>query len=237
LLYIVYPSKDDEIATIIKAYGFDPLIPPNQLRGPGALYQVEGNSYRKVCDVDPALLVGKLRKSPTLDHVRSRLESGKFSLSVSYVEEINAKLTGARVTTIEYKMRDVAISEVAMDDLLDIQDNLLREKNCDDTVNRLLKANKQVCAGYAALSATTSYKVNYNFDVEATEHSKMSVGTIIQKVIEDGAGSDPHGKCGRIRWRKFVLRYSALKIMHNARHRHGSKRTPRSNGSRKSQPA
>jgi hypothetical protein len=32
-------------------------------------------------------------------------------------------------------MRDVAISEIAMDDLLEIQDNLLRQKSCDDVVH------------------------------------------------------------------------------------------------------
>src|SRR4029453_551905 len=68
-----------------------PLIPPNQLRGPGSLYLVEGNSFRKVCDVDPPLLTGKLQKSPTLDHVRRRLENGKFSLRGGYVDELNAR--------------------------------------------------------------------------------------------------------------------------------------------------
>jgi hypothetical protein len=192
VLYIAYPSEHDDIVTIIKEYGFDPLIPPNQLRGPGALYQVEGNSYTKVCGVDPALLFGKLQKSPTHDHVRSRLETGKFSLGVSYVEELNAKLNGARVTTIEYTMKDVAISEIAMDDLLEIQDNLLSQKRCDDIVHRLLKANKQICAGYAALSATTSYKVHYNLKFEATEQNKMTVVNFVQKVIEDSAGSTIH---------------------------------------------
>jgi hypothetical protein len=192
VLYIAYPSEHDDIVTIIKEYGFNPLIPPNQLRGPGALYQVEGNSYTKVCGVDPTLLVGKLQKSPTHDHVRSRFETGKFSLGGSYVEGLNAKLNGARITTIEYTMKDVAISEIAMDDLLEIQDNLLREKRCDDTVHRLLKANRQICAGYAALSATTSYKVRYDSKFEASEQNKMTVVNLVQKVIEDSAGSTIH---------------------------------------------
>jgi hypothetical protein len=186
--YVAFGPHRDDMVKAIREYGFEPLIPPNQLRGPGALYLVEGNSLRKVCDVDPPLLTGKLQKSPTLDHVRRRLEKGKFSLGGGYVDELNAKLDGARVTTIEYRMRDVAISEIAMDDLLEIQDNLLRQKSCDDVVQRLLKANKQVCPGYAALSATTSYKVHYDVKVDTSAQTKMATMALVQRVIEADSG-------------------------------------------------
>jgi hypothetical protein len=85
-------------------------------------------------------------------------------------------------------MRDVAISEIAMDDLLEIQDNLLREKNCDDVVQRLLKANKQVCPGYAALSATTSYKVHYDVKLDTSAQTKMTTTAVVQRVIEEKSG-------------------------------------------------
>jgi hypothetical protein len=186
--FVAFGPHRDDMEKAIREYGFEPLIPPNQLRGPGSLYLVEGNSFRKVCDVDAPLLTGKLQKSPTLDHVRRRLESGKFSLRGGYVDELNAKLEGARVTTIEYRMRDVAISEIAMDDLLEIQDNLLREKNCDDVVQRLLKANKQVCPGYAALSATTSYKVHYDVKLDTSAQTKMTTTAVVQRVIEEKSG-------------------------------------------------
>ena len=56
----------DEIETLIKDAGFEPLVPPNRLRGPGALYLVEGGGrYTKVCDAAPDLLQAKIRKSPT----------------------------------------------------------------------------------------------------------------------------------------------------------------------------
>src|SRR5258708_5575292 len=48
--------KFDDVETAVKEYGFDLLKPPRRLRGPGALYQVEGNSFKKVCDVRGAML-------------------------------------------------------------------------------------------------------------------------------------------------------------------------------------
>ena len=55
------PPPVDEIETVIKEAGFDPLVPPNRLRGPGALYVVEGGGrYAKVCDAEPHVLETKV---------------------------------------------------------------------------------------------------------------------------------------------------------------------------------
>src|SRR5262249_47450818 len=151
LPYLIDRPQADEITTVIKQAGFDPLVPPNRLRGPGALYEVEGGFYRKVCDAAAGLLSGKLQKSPTQNQLRERLESGGFSVRGNFVETLNAKLGAARLTSIEYRLTDVAISEIAFSDLLEIEDRLLHESHCDEAVQRLLKANKQVCPGYAAL--------------------------------------------------------------------------------------
>src|SRR5262249_47460627 len=107
--YVLLRPSSDDVVRAIKEAGFDPLIPPNRLRGPGALYLVEGNSYRKVCNVDPALLDGKVQQSPTQDRVRTRLEKGGFSLAGDMLASINGRLDGNRLTSIEYKLTNVAI--------------------------------------------------------------------------------------------------------------------------------
>src|SRR5690606_32260483 len=61
---MIRPLPDEVVRAIVDA-GFDPLVPPTRLRGPGSLYEVEGRSYRVVCPVDPSQLSGKLQKSPT----------------------------------------------------------------------------------------------------------------------------------------------------------------------------
>jgi len=47
-----------------------------------------------------------------------------------------------------------------MSDPSEISDHLSSEKQCDSVVQKLLKAKKKGCAGYAAFSATTAYKLN-----------------------------------------------------------------------------
>jgi hypothetical protein len=186
---IIRPPSDEVLKAIVDA-GFDPLVPPTRLRGPGALYEVEGRSYRVVCPVDPSLLNGKLQKSPTEDRVRSRLESGGFSLAADYLAKINGKLGGDRLTSIQFSLTNVEISEVAEQYLSEIQDVLLSQPSCSNIVTKLLRAKKKVCSGYAALSATTSYKVNVASKFAATEESKRPVLEKVKSAIEEHAGSE-----------------------------------------------
>jgi hypothetical protein len=135
------------------------------------------------------LLEGKLQKSPAPDHVRTRLESASLSLEGDFVRELNGKAGAARVTSIEYRMKDVAISEIAMSQLLEIQDILLHDPKCDETVQLLLRAHQTVCAGYAALSATTSYRVRYDSTYETNAEAKAPVVQAVKAKIEAVAGS------------------------------------------------
>jgi hypothetical protein len=194
--FILQTPEHDDVELAIREYGFEPLTPPNQLRGPGALYQVEGNSYTKICDADAAILEGKVHTSPTVEHIRKRLERGKLSLSGNYVEDVNAKLSGARVTSIEYRMTNVSIREIPMDHLMEIESHLLSQARCDEIVQRVLKANKQVCSGYSALAATTSYKVHYDVKFAVDAESKVPIVNAVQKAIEEEAGGTIHIRNG-----------------------------------------
>ena len=186
---VIDPPQPDDIDTVIKQAGFDPLVPPNRLRGPGALYEVEDGSYRKVCDVDPALLAGKLKSSPIPEQRRESLEKAGFSLSGKFVNALNARLGGARVTAIEYTLADVSISEIDYGDLFEIEDNLLSQQNCEKAVKRLLQANRKVCPGYAALSATTSYRIHVRSEVQSDAGDNVPVITTVRQAIQQRANS------------------------------------------------
>jgi hypothetical protein len=188
VIYVFWPRPnelDDTIVKqIVKQAGFDPVVPPNRLRGPGALYEVEGGFYRKVCDADPAVVAEKLKESPTQNQSLERLENGRFSLGGKFVGMLNAKLGGSRVTSIELEMTHVRIGEITMSDLNDIEDNLLHQKSCDEVVNRLLKANTKVCQGYAALSATTRYKVHIDTKFDSRAEDTVPIMKEVQQAIQ-----------------------------------------------------
>lgn len=182
---VVTPAPSDGLQTVIREAGFDPLDPPSRLRGPGAIYEVEGGMYRKVCDAEPAMLTGKLQKSPTENHVMQRLQSGGFTMEGAFVNALNASLGDDRVVSVKYGLTDVEISEITLADLADIQDQLLRQKSCDEEVTRLLKAKHKVCSGYAALSASAYYKVQENSRLRTNARSRTPVSTAAQRALEE----------------------------------------------------
>jgi hypothetical protein len=179
------PDGIDEIKRQVQQADFDPMMPPTRLRGPGALYQVEGHFYYKVCDAGPELLQGKVKSSPTLQEFRGRSENAGFSLRGNLINSVNANLSDARVSSLEYRLTDVEISEIALSDLGEIRDKLLQQKECDRIVDRLLKDHKQVCAGYAALSATMSFKVTFDAAIRADTAALMPA---VQHAIEHTQG-------------------------------------------------
>jgi hypothetical protein len=189
IIYVTYPQAHDDIETVIRQAGFDPLTPPpSRLRGPGALYTVENGIYEKVCK-EPAIAAEKLQVSPSMDRNLRRLENGGFSLAGDIVEAVNAKLSGARLTSIEYKLTNVTISEIPGDDLLEIQKLLLKDPHCEDIVQTLLKENKRICAGASVISATTSYRIQVDQRFDSGVQDQASVVKAVQKAVEaEGSG-------------------------------------------------
>jgi hypothetical protein len=159
LVFLPHPAAD-EIELAIKEAGFGPVTPPNRLRGPGSLYVAEGNNfYHQVCRADPAVLEGKVQTSPTVAHAREKLEKSDFTWNGDLVQLLNAKLDGVRVTSIKYSLVDVTIHEIADADLKTIQRTVMSDPQCENAVQDYLKEHKKVCSGYAALSASTSFRV------------------------------------------------------------------------------
>lgn len=178
-------APPDDIEKVVREAGFDPLVPANRLRGPGALYEVHGGTYSKVCDAGPDVLKDAIKTSPLEERVRRRLEGGRYAIAADILGHI--QVGGNAVRSIEYSLKGAVLSEINYEDLWSIQDALLSNKRCLRAVEALLKDNVKVCAGHAALTATTSYKVRVNADAEG----KADHGPVLKSVkgkIEQHAG-------------------------------------------------
>ncbi|MGD9617986.1 MAG: hypothetical protein AB7H90_22715 [Alphaproteobacteria bacterium] len=189
---LVFATPEDSVARgapepiedAIRDIKFDPLLPPNRLRGPGAIYAVlDDGAYWKVCDADPELVRDKVRTSPIPNQTRRKLERAGLSIAGDVVETLNARLSAARIVSIEYRMTNVTISEIAMRDLYVIQKELMSDRNCDEMVGELLKRNVKVCPGYAALTASTSYKVSIDSSVDSGAAARTPVIEAVQRQI------------------------------------------------------
>jgi hypothetical protein len=171
----------------IRRVGFDPVNPPNRLRGPGALYAYDGASIIKVCEADDDKVRGRLQRSPTLSLKRDVIENVSLSVSAQLVERLKAALGAGHTMSLRFTLTDVTIKEIPLDHLFDIQEELLNRKSCQAAVDHALAANLKVCQGYAALSATTSYAltVDRDFDIRAETPEARSA----RLALEEAAGT------------------------------------------------
>jgi hypothetical protein len=184
---------DTEIEAMIRKAGFNPLIPPNRLRAPGALYTVEDDFYQKICE-DSALAGGMTSKSPTTNRMRERLQQNKFSLAGGIVDALNAKLEGTHVTSIQYTLSNVEVSEITVAGLKKLRDKLLGDSDCAAVVDELLKDNKKVCFAISALSATTSYTMQVHHQVDLDAQAKTEHNEAIKQAVQEQAGGQLHAQ-------------------------------------------
>ena len=179
-------STPAAIEAVIKYMKFDPLLPPSRLRGPGAIYAVvDGGSYWKVCDADPKLVHDVIHSSPAPNQTRTMLENAELSVDGDVLDTLNASLGTSKIVSIEYRMSNVSISEIAMRDLYVIQQQLLNDKNCDEMVGEFCKQkDTKVCPGYAVLTASTSYKVNTDTTIASGAEMKIPIIEAVKQQIE-----------------------------------------------------
>lgn len=182
------PAVDD-IETVVRRYKFDPLTPPNKLRGPGSIYYVEGGSVKMVCQATAHQLEGAVRESSTGVRTGYSSENSQFSLSQNFVQTLNGRLDGARVATIEYGMTNTVISEIPLATLRRIERELMSDKDCEDAVNALLSENKKVCSGYSSLTASLTYKVSFDRRSNISAEARAAAAGVIKEAIEEKSGS------------------------------------------------
>jgi hypothetical protein len=83
----------------------------------------------------------------------------------------------------------VTFNEIPLEHLYDIQNDLLSRKGCQAAVDRSLAANLKVCQGYAALSATTSYSVEFGREYIVGVEGDTTITERARLAIEEAAGA------------------------------------------------
>ena len=181
----------NEIDKAIEEVGFHPVKPANRLRGPGSIYVVEDHSfYHQVCKAQASDLADAVQTSPSQGHVRERLEKGGFAWNGDLLKTLNAKLGGNRVTSITYNLTNVTLHEISDDALKAILEKLMQDPRCEDIVQDYFKQHRRVCSGYAALSASASFRISTSSEVEmdlklVKQHLEEHIGGQVQMVSKD----------------------------------------------------
>ena len=167
--FVGKPSQEDALEQAIVKLEFFPVRPPSMLRGPGSLYHVDlsGNILDTVCTADQVLVSSLVHESPTTLIVASALQSAGYAIDGNVVDKINAKLNTKQLESIRYELRDVKVIEIAQADLMGINNRLVQNTDCDQTISRLVRARELVCQGASVLLASADYSVALKQSSEA----------------------------------------------------------------------
>ena len=193
LAYLHFVADDLGVERRIIAAGFYPITPPSTFVEPGSIYQVseDGRFYTKICKADEVDTRPVTELSPAEEWVVNKLLSGNFELKGDVARDVNARLDGNIVKTIQFSLRDVSYLEIPVAENERIFVKLTGDKACHDAVERLLTWGELICQGQSVLRATTEFRlVTQGGANGGAEFSDEALLTALTGAIQTGVKID-----------------------------------------------
>src|ERR1700730_6831656 len=172
--YIVDATADDD-ALRGKLYemGFVPLKMPSTGVHLGSIYAVEtSGDLQPVCEADRRRIDQIAVPYHGLDTEASYLSEGHLSFSFATRQLMSDQAKSNFKTTVNFKMRDITVREIPLDQDSVIQTELLNNnQGCDVTTRRLLRLGKYVCQVQKVIEANAEITIDSQNDVANTVQS------------------------------------------------------------------
>ena len=106
-----FPRKKQTITAILSETGYFEVVPPSTFGGPGTINTIEYLSNGRLelhptCDIDPALLADKIRKSPTVDRDLKQSLEKNLDVSAQVRDKLSAVAGMQQVDSIQPQARE-----------------------------------------------------------------------------------------------------------------------------------
>jgi len=182
--YYSKPTVGDQLDNTLRAMGFFPINPPNNLISLGSLYHVDSNVqfFRTVCFVDENDIAKSIRKSPSTRTVANELYSGSFKVSgglsgaggVSGSGALNEKF----LNQVKYSLSEVQLYEVDLSTNRKIMQKLMMQQECRDAVADVFSAGGYVCQGQTIFEASAVFDLNVEAANKADAKAEVSMEAV-----------------------------------------------------------
>lgn len=172
--YIVdFTADDDALRGKLYEMGFVPLKMPSTGVHLGSIYAVEtSGDLQPVCEADRTRIDQIAVPYHGLDTEASYLSEGHLSLSLSTRQSPSDQAKSNFKTTVNFKMRDITVREIPLDQDSVIQTELLsNHQGCDITTKRLLQLGRYVCQVQTVIEANAEITINSQKDAANTAQS------------------------------------------------------------------
>ena len=175
------------------------MVPPSTFGGPGTINTIEYLSNGRLelhptCEVDPALLAGKIRKSPTVDRDLKQSLEKKLDVSAQVRDKLSAVAGMQQVEIVHLKLENANILLISDESLISTRNALLKAE-CEDAVAQNVSSGGVVCQTRSVLEADVVYEIKYHNTISMEERAKLTseIATKLDLDVHQGADDKVSG--------------------------------------------
>jgi hypothetical protein len=177
-VYAGYPRQKQTITAILSETGYFEVVPPSTFGGPGTINTIEYLSNGRLelhptCDVDPALLTGKIQKSRTVDRDLQQSLEKKLDVSAQVRDKLSAVTGMQQVERVNLKLEHANILLISDESLISTRNALLKAE-CEDAVTLNVSSGGVVCQTRSVLEADVVYEIKYHNTISMEEKAKLT---------------------------------------------------------------
>jgi len=192
--WVGFPRKKQTITAILSETGYFEVVPPSTFGGPGTINTIEYLSNGRLelhptCDVDPAILTGKIQKSPTVDRDLKQSLERNLDVSAQVRDKLSAVAGMQQVDSIHLKLENANILLISDESLISTRNALLKAE-CEDAVTQNLSSGGVVCQTRSVLEADVVYEIKYHNKISMEEKAKLTSEIAAKLELDAHQGSD-----------------------------------------------
>jgi hypothetical protein len=193
-VWIGFPRKKHTITAILSETGYFEVVPPSTFGGPGTINTIEYLSNGRLelhptCEVDPAILTGKIQKSPTVDRDLKQSLEKNLDVSAQVREKLSAVTGMQQVESIHLKLENANILLVSDEALISARNALLKAE-CEDAVIQNISSGSAVCQTRSVYEADVVYEIKYHNKVTMEERAKLTSEIAAKLDLDAQQGAD-----------------------------------------------
>lgn len=178
IIYLVYFHTPPTLGEILNEFGYQEIVPPSKLYGPGTFNSVEQLSDQSVklhptCNMDPEILEGLWDVSPTVDREMAARFSRDFDISAELSESLKSTMSSKQIKYIRMSLRNMRVVVLTQENLLKLRDQYLKG-TCEEAVIHNVKNGGCVRQSKEILQADLVYTVRVKGDIQAMHNIKIS---------------------------------------------------------------
>jgi hypothetical protein len=189
-----YPRKKQTITAILSETGYFEIVPPSTFGGPGTINTIEYLSSGRLelhptCDVDPALLADKIRKSPTVDRDLKQSLEKNLDVSALVKDKLSAVTGMQEVSSVNLKLENASILLIS-DEALNAARSAMLKAECEDAITQNIINGGVVCQTRSVLEADVVYEIKYHDKISMEERAKLTSEIAAKLDLDAHQGGD-----------------------------------------------